>query len=111
MLKCLSNFWRTLEIPLTNYEINLKLTWSANCVVTNSTGQRTFAITGTKLYIPGVALSTKNNKKLLKKLKSGFKRTNNWNKHQSRVTPSTKNQRYHCLIDSRFQGLNRLFVL
>ena len=27
-LKYLSNFWRTLETPLTNYEINLILTWS-----------------------------------------------------------------------------------
>ena len=32
-LKYLSNFWRTLEIPLINCEINLILTWSANCVI------------------------------------------------------------------------------
>ena len=31
-LKCLSNFRRTLEMPLINCEINLMLTWSANCV-------------------------------------------------------------------------------
>ena len=28
-LKYLSNFWRTLEMPLINCEINLILTWSA----------------------------------------------------------------------------------
>ena len=26
-LKYLSNFWRTLEMPLINCEVNLKLTW------------------------------------------------------------------------------------
>ena len=30
-LKYLSNFWRTLEIPIINCEINLFLTWSMNC--------------------------------------------------------------------------------
>ena len=30
-LKYLSNFWRTLERPLINCEINLIRTWSANC--------------------------------------------------------------------------------
>ena len=31
-LKYLSNFWRTLEIPLINCEVNLILTWSADFV-------------------------------------------------------------------------------
>ena len=30
--KYLSNFWRTLEIPLINCEVNLILTWSSTCV-------------------------------------------------------------------------------
>ena len=47
-LKCLSNFWRTLEMPLINCEVNLILTWSKACVITNSTGTRKFAITETK---------------------------------------------------------------
>ena len=34
-LKHLSNFWRTLDIPLINCEINLILTWSENCVITS----------------------------------------------------------------------------
>ena len=34
-LKCLSNFWRTLDIPLINCEVSLTLTWSANCVITS----------------------------------------------------------------------------
>ena len=35
-LKYLSNFWRTLEMPLINYEVNLIFTWSSTCVITNS---------------------------------------------------------------------------
>ena len=35
-LKYLSNFQRTLEMLLNNCEINLILTWSANCVTSNS---------------------------------------------------------------------------
>ena len=60
-LKYLSNFWRTLELPLINCEVNLILTWSSTCVITNSTGAGTFEITDTKLYVPVVTLSTKEN--------------------------------------------------
>ena len=41
-LKYLSNFWRTLEMPLINFEVNLELTWSKDCVITNSTGKGKF---------------------------------------------------------------------
>ena len=64
-LKYLSNFWRALEMPLINCEINLILTWSSTCAITNSTGARTFEITDTKLYVPVVTLSTQDNSKLL----------------------------------------------
>ena len=64
-LKYLSNFWRTLEMPLINCEVNLILTWSKDCVITSSTGEGKFAITETKLYVPVVTLSTKDNEKLL----------------------------------------------
>ena len=36
-LKYLSNFWRSLNIPLTNCEIELILTWSKNCVLAGMT--------------------------------------------------------------------------
>ena len=48
-LKYLSIFWRTLEMPLINCEVNLNLTWSSTCVITNSTGAGTFTITDTKV--------------------------------------------------------------
>ena len=43
-LKYLSNFWRTLEMPLINCEVSLFLTWSSTCVITNSTGEGRFTI-------------------------------------------------------------------
>ena len=36
-LKFFSNFCRTLEMPLINYEINLILTWSTDCVISSAT--------------------------------------------------------------------------
>ena len=91
-LKDLSTFLRTLEMPLINCEINLDINWSENCVIvaTNVAAETgTFSITDTKLYVPVATLSTQENAKLLKQLKSGFKRTVNWNKY--------------------FQGVSRLF--
>ena len=82
-LKYLSNFWRTLEMPLINCKVQLSLTWSENCVIisTNVTNQNpAFRITATRLHVPVVTLSTQDNAKLLPQLKSGFKRTISWNK-------------------------------
>ena len=76
-LKYLSNFWRTLETPLINCKVSLCLTWSPTCISTNSTGQGKSKITNTNLYVPVVALSTKDNEKLLQQLGSGFKRVIN----------------------------------
>ena len=49
-------------------------------------GQTTFPKTDAKLYIAIVALSTQDNSTLLEQLKSGFKRTINWNKYLSKVS-------------------------
>ena len=80
-LKYLSNFCRTIEMPLINSEVNLILTWSSNSGITNSRGVGKFAITDTKLDVPVVTLSIQDNSKLLQHLKSGFKRNVNWNKY------------------------------
>ena len=110
-LKYLSNFWRTLKMPLINCEVSLFLTWSPTCVITNSTGQGKFNITDTNLYVPVVTLSTKDNEKLLKQLRSGFKRVINWNKYLSKTELLPQNPNLNCLIEASFQGVNRLFVL
>ena len=64
-LKFLSNFWRILEMPLINCEINLILTWSENGVISSATRITKFKIADTKLYVPVVTLSTQDNAKLL----------------------------------------------
>ena len=110
-LKHLRNFWRTLEMPLINCKINVILTWSVTCVITNSTGAGTFAITDTKFYVPVVNLSTQKNANLLQELKSGFKRTINWNKDQSDPKTYAEIQNLNQVVDPSFQGVNRFFVL
>ena len=113
-LKYLSNFWRTLEMPLINCEVNLILTWSSTCVIvsTNIANQvATFEITNTKLYVPVVSLSTQENAKLLQQLKSGFKRVINWNKCLSKPELLAQNANLNHLVEPSFQGVNRLFVL
>ena len=110
-LKYLINFWETLEMPLINCEVNLILTWSSTCVITNSTSAGTFAITDTKFYVPVVTLSTKENAKLLQKLKSGFKRVINCNKYLSKPELLRTNPNLNYLIEPSFQGVNRLSVL
>ena len=58
-LKYLSNFWRTLQMPLINCEVNLILTWFAEYVIIYADVANqipTFAIIGTNLYVPLVAL-------------------------------------------------------
>ena len=110
-LKYLSNFWRTLEMPLINCEVNLILTWSSTCVITKSNGAGTFQITDTKLYVSVVTLSTQKNTKFFQQLKSGFKRVINWNKYLSKPKLLAQNPNLNHLIEPSFQGINRFFVL
>ena len=129
-LKHLSNFWKKLDIPLINCEVSLALSWSANCVITSlekillTAAQRgnpavyddsptnaVFKITDCKLYVPVVTLSAENDNKLLQQLKTGFKRTINWNKCRSEMSNQTNNNNLNYLIDPTFTNVNRLFVL
>ena len=110
-LKHLSNFWTTLEMFLINCDITLDLKWSGNYVIVaaDETAQATtFSITDKKLFFPVVTLSTQDNIKLLQQLKSGLKRTINWNKYQTKVSTERVNRYLDFLILS-FQGVNRLF--
>ena len=92
-LKYLSKFWRSLNIPLNNCEVELILTWSKNCVladmVVNAAANPAIVapsgaklkITDTKLYVPVITLSKENDTNLLEQLNSGFTRTIKWNKY------------------------------
>ena len=70
-----------------------------------------FLITDTKIYVPVLTISTQDNAKLLEQLRSGFKRTINWNKYQPKISTERQNQYLDFLIDPSFQGVNRVFVL
>ena len=70
----------------------------------------TFTITKTGLYVPVVTLSTQDNAKLLSRLKSGFKRTINWNKYLSKLLLA-QNPNLNHLVEASFQRVNRIFVL
>ena len=101
-------------MPLINCEVNLILTWSADCVIiyTKTANQvPTFAITETNLDVPVVTLSTQDNAKLLPQLKSDLKRTSSWNKYLPKPELLAQNQNLNHLVEPRFQGVNRLFVL
>ena len=81
-LKYLSNFWRLLEMPLINCNVELSLKWYENCMLSNLFGDSTFTITDAKLYIPIVTLSAEDSAKLSKLLTAGFKRPIYWNKYK-----------------------------
>ena len=101
-------------MPLINCEVELILTWSADCVIiyTDVSNQNpTFTITETNLYVPVVTLSTQDNAKLLPQLKSGFKRTISWNKYLPKPELLAQNASLNHLIEPSFHGVNRLFVL
>ena len=113
-LKYLSNFWRTLEIPLINCEVEPILDWSANCVIIYTIVDNqfpTFTITETNLYVPVVTLLTQDNPKLLPQLKSGFERKISWNKYLVKPELLAQNANLNHLIEPRFQGVNKLLVL
>ena len=93
-----------------NCDVILSLTWSLTCVITNSTGERRFKITDTKLFVLVVTLSTQDNAKLLQQLKSGFRRTINCNKYQSDRKTYAQNRYLNHPINPSFQGVDRPFM-
>ena len=112
-------------MPLTNCEVFLTFTWSENCVLTNITTEAAkvdnlaigaptsaiFKIIDTKLYVPVVTLSTKDDNNFLEQLISGFKRTIKWNKHRSEMANQTKTNNLNYLNNATFNKDNKSFVL
>ena len=114
-LKYISNFFRSLEMPLINCKISLELTWTKDCVLSNDAGDGgdvSSKIKNTVLYVPIVTLSTKDNVNLTKQLNEGFKRSVYWNEYKSEIdTYNSKDTFTKLSLDPSFQGVNRLFVL
>ena len=74
-LKYLSNFFRSLEMPLINCKIKLNLTWTKECVLSTDGGNAVFIINDTKMYVPVVTLSKEDNKDFIEQQNKGFQRS------------------------------------
>ena len=92
-LKYLSNFWRLFEMPLVNCKVELKLKWTKYCIliaagadnVDANSNNVIFTIKDTKIYVPVITSSGKDNQKLSKLLSKGFDGSVYWNEFKKNV--------------------------
>ena len=112
-LKYLSNFFRSLEMPLINCKIKLNLTWKKECVLSNQDGAAVFIINDTKLYVPVVTLSKEDNKDFIEQQNKGFQRSIYWNEYKTKEINENADANVfkYINLDPSFQGVNRLFVM
>ena len=116
-LKYLSNFFRSLEMPLINCKIKLNLTWKKECVLSTDVGNAIFIINDTKMYVPVVTLSKEDNKDFIEQQNKGFQRSIYWNEYKTKEIKATvdnnntANSARYINLDPSFQGVNRLFVM
>ena len=112
-LKYLSNFFRSLEMPLINCKIKLNLTWKKECVLSTGNGDALFIINDTKLYVPVVTLSKEDNKDFIEQQNKGFQRSIYWNQYKTKEIneDADANVFKYINLDPSFQGVNRLFVM
>ena len=130
----MSNFWRSLDLPLINCKIELGLPWSRKCVISEIrrtlevianpnadppndnpritsilTSHATFQMISTKPYVSVVTLSINDNITFLENIKQGFVRAISWNKYRSEIATQPNNNNLHYMIDPIFRNINYLF--
>ena len=112
-LKYLSNFFRSLEMPLINCKIKLNLTWKKECVLSNQAGAAVFIINDTKMYVPVVPLSKEDNKDFIEQQNKGFQSSIYWNEYKTKeqTENADANSPKYISLDPSFQGVNRLFIM
>ena len=119
-LKYLSNFFRSLEMPLVNCKIKLNLTWKKECVLStdadaaaNAANNAVFIINDTKLYVSAVTLSKEDNKDFTEQQNKGFQRSIYRNKYKTKeqTENADANAVKYINLDPSFQGVNRLFIM
>ena len=112
-LKYLSNFFRSLEMPLINCKIKLNLTWKKECVLSNQDGAAVFIINDTKMYVPVVTLSKEDNKDFIEQQNKGFQRSIYWNEYKTKeqTENADANSPKYISLDPSFQGVNRLSIM
>ena len=112
-LKYLSNFFRSLEMPLINCKIKLNLTWKKECVLSTDDDNAVFIINDTKMYVPVVTLSKEDNKDFIEQQSKGFQRSIYWNEYKTKEINENADSNVfkYINLDPSFQDLNRLFVM
>ena len=122
-LNYLSNFFRSLEMPLINCKITLNLTWKKECVLStdnddaNAAKNPLFIINDSKLYVPVVTLSKEDNKNFIEQQNKGFQRSIYWNEYKTKEIDKNvdvnndANTVSYINLDPAFQGVNRLFLM
>ena len=112
-LKYLSNFFRSLEMPLINCKIKLNLTWKKECVLSTVVGDAVFIINDTKMYVPVVTLSKEYNKDSIEQQNKGFQRSIYWSDIKTKEIneDADANVFKYINLDPSFQGVKRLFVM
>ena len=107
-------------MPLSNCEIELKLKQKKYCIFSangndnvnsNEHANNIFTIKETKLYVPTVTLSARDNQKLSKLLSKAFERSVYWNEYKTKSENKNTTNEYRYFLESNFVGVNRLFVL
>ena len=68
-------------------------------------------IKDTKLYVPVVTLSARDNQKLSKRLSKGFERSVYWNEYKTKRDNKNTRSKLRYFLESNFVGVNRLFAL
>ena len=97
---------------LINCKIHLELNWIENCILSSDGGSTKFKIMDTKLHVPIVILSTKDNVNLTKQLNDRIKRSVYWNNYQTILVKAIeKGKNIKELLSVSFQVVKRLFVL
>ena len=112
-LKYLSNFFRSLEMPLINCKIKLNLTWKKECVLPTAADDAVFVINDTKLYVPVVTLSKEDNKDFIEQQNKSFQRSIYWNEYKTKeqTENADPNTVKYINLGPSFQGVNRLFLM
>ena len=112
-LKYLSNFFRSLEMPLINCKIKLNLTRKKECVLSTDAGDAVFIINDTKMYAPVVTLSKEDNKDFNEQQNKGFQRSIFWSEYKTKDINEDTDANVFNYINfyPSFQVVNRLFVM
>ena len=104
-------------MPLINSKVELKLKWRKYCVLSAAADDNkddnsdNFTIKDTKLYVPVVTLSARDNQKLSNFFRKGFEWSVYWNKYKTKSENKNTTNKCGCFLESNLVGVNRLFVL